>query len=115
MKFARKELQRAAELVHSVMLPTPQYAWPLLNQRAGLAIDCMAVALEGPDVIASKTMFAGKLMAKVRLAGGRLQVVTVRSNVYNAMEPQAGAKAEVQSVTVSLSDKDKRFRIRSSR
>lgn len=100
-----------------VMVPTTFLGRDLASRvaarkRAGLAIDCMEVAFEGQDVIASKTMFAGKLMAKVRLAGDRLQVVTVRSNVFSAIEPQAGAKAEVQNVTVSLSDRDKRFTIK---
>jgi threonine dehydratase len=29
------ELEAAADLVHAVMPPTPQYCWPLLSQRAG--------------------------------------------------------------------------------
>lgn len=32
------ELQRAAELVHRVLPPTPQYAWPKLSQRAGCTV-----------------------------------------------------------------------------
>jgi len=34
VKLARKELDAAVALVHSVMPPTPQLSWPLLNQRA---------------------------------------------------------------------------------
>ena len=29
------ELENAAELVHRVVPPTPQYAWPKLKMRAG--------------------------------------------------------------------------------
>jgi threonine dehydratase len=32
------ELESAAEVVHSVMPPTPQYSWPLLNARAGFEL-----------------------------------------------------------------------------
>ena len=32
------ELERAAELVHSVMSPTPQICWPLLSRRAGAEV-----------------------------------------------------------------------------
>lgn len=32
------ELESAAELVHRFVLPTPQYSWPLLNQRAGCEV-----------------------------------------------------------------------------
>ena len=37
MKFplARPDLEAAARLVHSVIAPTPQLSWPLLNERAG--------------------------------------------------------------------------------
>ena len=38
MKLSRKELDAAAALVHSVMPPTPQLSWPLLNQRAGCEV-----------------------------------------------------------------------------
>jgi threonine dehydratase len=33
-----QELERAAELVHRVMLPTPQYAWPKLARRTGCTV-----------------------------------------------------------------------------
>ena len=32
------EIERATELVRTVMLPTPQYTWPLLNKRAGAEV-----------------------------------------------------------------------------
>jgi len=32
------ELEHAAELVHRVLPPTPQYAWPKLKQRAGCTV-----------------------------------------------------------------------------
>jgi threonine dehydratase len=35
MTFDLAELQSVADLVHRVMPPTPQYAWPKLQQRAG--------------------------------------------------------------------------------
>lgn len=36
--FSRSELNDALQLVHSIMLPTPQYAWPLLRQRLGVDV-----------------------------------------------------------------------------
>jgi threonine dehydratase len=40
LKFplSRADLEAAARLVHSVMAPTPQFSWPLLNARAGCEI-----------------------------------------------------------------------------
>jgi threonine dehydratase len=34
----RKDLEDAARLVHEAILPTPQYSWPLLNERAGTEV-----------------------------------------------------------------------------
>ena len=36
--FDLAQLEAAAELVHAVMPPTPQYAWPLLSARAGAEV-----------------------------------------------------------------------------
>ncbi|HUN68252.1 MAG TPA: hypothetical protein VMU46_05605, partial [Burkholderiales bacterium] len=38
MKLTRQELEQAARLVHSVIPPTPQYAWPLMCERAGTEV-----------------------------------------------------------------------------
>ena len=35
---SRADLERAAALVHTAMAPTPQYAWPLLCERAGTEV-----------------------------------------------------------------------------
>jgi threonine dehydratase len=36
--FSLADLETAARLVHAVMPPTPQYAWPLLAKRAGVDV-----------------------------------------------------------------------------
>ncbi|MGI9384352.1 MAG: threonine dehydratase [Methyloligellaceae bacterium] len=36
--FALEELEAAADLVHSVVTPTPQICWPLLAERAGCTV-----------------------------------------------------------------------------
>ncbi len=36
--LGRAELDQAARLVHSIMQPTPQLSWPLLNLRAGCEV-----------------------------------------------------------------------------
>ncbi|MDJ1159940.1 threonine dehydratase [Chelatococcus sp. SYSU_G07232] len=36
--FDRDDLDRATEVVHRVMPPTPQYAWPLLRERFGVDV-----------------------------------------------------------------------------
>ncbi len=36
--FTLDELEAAADIVHDIMQPTPQYAWPLLGERAGCEV-----------------------------------------------------------------------------
>lgn len=36
--LTRKDLEDGASLVHATVAPTPQYSWPLLNERAGLEV-----------------------------------------------------------------------------
>jgi threonine dehydratase len=38
LRLTRKELDDGARLVHEVVPPTPQYSWPLLNERAGVEV-----------------------------------------------------------------------------
>lgn len=38
MQFKLEELRAAAEVIHGQMLPTPQYAWPLLAEAAGTEV-----------------------------------------------------------------------------
>jgi len=38
LDLTRKDLEDGARLVHAVVAPTPQYSWPLLNERAGREI-----------------------------------------------------------------------------
>jgi len=82
------------------------------RRRAALAIDCTEVSVDGDSLVARKTMYAGKFSARFRLAGGRLQLATIRSNAYGALEPREGAAAEIQAVPLTLRDADKRLKIR---
>jgi threonine dehydratase len=38
LKLQRQDLEQAVALVHAVMPPTPQFSWPLLNERAGCEV-----------------------------------------------------------------------------
>lgn len=78
------------------------------RKRAGLAIDCTSARMEGGELIITKTMYAGKFSATFKLTDSRLQVVTIRTNAYAALPPQAGASAVVQQVPYSLGAADRR-------
>ena len=38
LSISLDELERAAQFVHTIVPPTPQYAWPKLRQRAGCTV-----------------------------------------------------------------------------
>jgi electron transfer flavoprotein alpha subunit len=63
----------------------------------GLASDCTAFDLEGGRLLATRPIFAGKALARVKLAGNP-QIATVRPNVQPAPAPDAGKSAVVEAV-----------------
>jgi electron transfer flavoprotein alpha subunit len=63
----------------------------------GLASDCTALEIDGGRLLATRPIFAGKALAKVKL-NGNPQMATVRPNVLAAPEPDAGATATVEPV-----------------
>ncbi len=82
------------------------------RRLAAMAIDCTELELDGDDLLATKTMYCGKVFAKYRLTGSRLQIATVRPNVYPAAQRQAGAGGEVVSLPVQLRPEDNRLTLK---
>ncbi len=97
----------------AVLLPTSSMGRDLsgriaAKKRAALAVDCTEVTVDGSDFSVSKTMYAGKFVAKFKLAGDKLKVIAVRSNAYAAKDPQNGVSAVTENVSVSLGDVEKK-------
>jgi electron transfer flavoprotein alpha subunit len=63
----------------------------------GLAADCVAFALDGAKLVATRPIFAGKALSKVKL-NRNPQMATVRPNVLPAPQPDAGKKAAVEAI-----------------
>jgi len=63
----------------------------------GLATDCTALEIADGRLLATRPVFAGKALAKVRLNGDP-QMATVRPNVLAAAEPEISAVAAVEPV-----------------
>ena len=63
----------------------------------GLASDCTALEIADGRLVATRPVFAGKALAKVKLNGDP-QMATVRPNVLAAPEPNTGATAAVEPV-----------------
>jgi electron transfer flavoprotein alpha subunit len=69
----------------------------------GLASDCTALEIDGGRLLATRPIFAGKALAKVKL-NGEPQMASVRPNVLPAREPDPAAAADVQQVA-AVADK----------
>jgi electron transfer flavoprotein alpha subunit len=63
----------------------------------GLASDCTALEIDGGRLLATRPIFAGKALAKVRLTGDP-QMATVRPNVLAAPEPDESTTVTVEPV-----------------
>ncbi len=66
----------------------------------GLAADCVAFAMEGDRLVASRPIYAGKLLSKVAWAKGPW-VATLRPNVFRPAEAQPGKTAAVERPSLS--------------
>lgn len=63
----------------------------------GLACDCTALEVDGGQLLATRPIFAGKALARVKL-NGKTQMAAVRPNVLAAQEPDPGAAAAVEPI-----------------
>jgi electron transfer flavoprotein alpha subunit len=63
----------------------------------GLASDCVSLEIDAGRLVATRPIFAGKALAKVKLNGDP-QMATLRPNVLATPEPAAGAVATVEPV-----------------
>ncbi len=70
---------------------------------AGLASDCVALRVDGGDVIATRPVFAGKALLDIRVKTP-VKVFTLRPNIFDAAE--GGADAPVESKAVPLDPAD---------
>ncbi|MFA7420218.1 MAG: electron transfer flavoprotein subunit alpha/FixB family protein [Melioribacteraceae bacterium] len=66
---------------------------------AGLAVDCVALCVEGTDIIATRPVYAGKALVDLKINSAK-KVFALRPNVFSAGAPSE-AKAEVSVVAVA--------------
>ena len=68
---------------------------------AGLSADSTALALEDSKLVATRPVYAGKLLSKVTWSKTPW-LATLRPNVFRPAEPQAGAASQVERPAVSM-------------
>lgn len=71
---------------------------------AGLAADCTALKVEGGEIVATRPVYAGKVLTDVKLASA-VKVFTLRPNVFSAGEP-TGTAPPAEAASVALTDQD---------
>ncbi|MBI2217450.1 MAG: electron transfer flavoprotein subunit alpha/FixB family protein [Candidatus Rokubacteria bacterium] len=67
----------------------------------GLAADCTALAMDGDTLVATRPVYAGKLLSKVTWAKAPW-LATLRPNVFRPAETQAGRSAAVERPGVTF-------------
>jgi electron transfer flavoprotein alpha subunit len=83
---------------------------PRLAARLGVGVasDCTALEIDDGRLLATRPIFAGKALARVKLAADP-QIATVRPNVLAACEPDPDATAAVEPIAAA--DVDVRARV----
>ena len=66
----------------------------------GLAADCVAFAMDGDRLVATRPIYAGKILSRVAWAKGPW-VATLRPNVFRPAEAQPGKTAAVERPSLS--------------
>jgi electron transfer flavoprotein alpha subunit len=67
----------------------------------GLAADSVALAMDGDRLVATRPVYAGKLLSRVTWAGGPW-MATLRPNVFRPADAQAGRVAAVERPSVTV-------------
>ncbi len=98
----------AKEAAQLVFLPASQMGKDIaprvaVKMGAGLAADCVALKVEGGDVIATRPVFAGKALIDVRVKTPA-KVFTLRPNVFTAVSVTGTATVEKQSISLTSGD-----------
>jgi electron transfer flavoprotein alpha subunit len=103
----------AAESPRAIFGPVTSRQRELMARLAarlgvGLAADCTALAMDGGELIATRPVYAGKLLAKMKWAKTPW-LATLRPNVFRPADAQAGRAAAVERPTVTLPESVMQF------
>jgi electron transfer flavoprotein alpha subunit len=71
---------------------------------AGLAADCTALSVEGEEIVATRPVYAGKALTRLKVTSA-VKVFTLRPNVFTGGE-QSGTAAPVQTISLNLTEQD---------
>jgi electron transfer flavoprotein alpha subunit len=78
----------------------------------GLAADCTALDIKEGKLVATRPMYAGKVMADVACPDSTPQIITIRPNVFSVAEPDETRFAEVVKVAAEITPDELRTRVK---
>jgi electron transfer flavoprotein alpha subunit len=81
-----------------------------IRVEAGIVTDVSGLELDGGSLVATKEVFGGQTITKVRVAEGKKGLWGVNPNAF-AAEESGGSPAEVVDLDVSLSDDAKKTKV----
>ena len=82
------------------------------RMATGLAADCTALDVKDGKLVATRPMYAGKVLAEVVCPDGTPQIVSVRPNVFSVAEPDESLSAETVKVDAEMSPDELRTRVK---
>jgi len=97
------------ENVSILFLPASQMGKDLAPRvaaklEAGVAADCIALTVSNGEIIATRPVYAGKAMVKVKVTSA-IKMFTLRPNVFTASATN-GTQALIETVPVEFTDAD---------
>jgi electron transfer flavoprotein alpha subunit len=72
----------------------------------GCIADCVALVLEDGQLVATRPIYAGKLLSKCLIPERRPQIVTLRVRAFPKPEPDSGRSGEIVRVDPALAEDD---------
>ncbi len=73
-----------------------------VDLETGIAPDVTGFEIDGNTVIANRPIYAGKIIAKVKCAECRPQILTLRSRAFPKPESDPGSSGEIESISVEI-------------
>ena len=80
--------------------------------ETGLAADCVGLALEDGQLVATRPTFGGNIMADVVFPEKRPAMCTIRPNSFSKAEPDASKSGEVVEVSLDMEEDALRTQVR---
>ncbi|HYF02269.1 MAG TPA: electron transfer flavoprotein subunit alpha/FixB family protein [Patescibacteria group bacterium] len=78
--------------------------------QAGYAPDCMAIELDGTQLVATRPVYAGKASQRIKITTPK-QVASLRPNVFTAKKAASAASVNVQEFTPNLTAADVKTKV----